>query len=333
MKKKLLPVPLLIVIDLLLTGVALCVFAWFHHVRPEIYSVTVENDGEVHEITSEKEPVATTIPVVSDEPSAEQIMDAPENTTENTTVREPEPIEVEGAEVLETSLYKSEDIEVLMTKYSRDGVIFYVEDIYISHAENFRTAFAQDVYAKAIVEDTLELATRKNAVCAINGDYYGNGNNGVVIRNGHLYRSRPDEDVLVMYYDGTMKVFSEDEFDGELEMLRGAYQAWCFGPVVEYGGKAISGIKNGISGRNPRSAVGYFEAGHYCFVCVEGRSDVSRGVTLDELGELFELLGCELGYNMDGGNSAAMTFEESLVNTPSWGGRATSDILYIAELE
>ncbi len=329
MKKKLLPIPLLVIIDVLLTGVALCVFAWFHHARPEVYSETVEESGEIHEITVSTEPSEESVAVSSEETSTVELTKEPEPTTQ----KQLEPIELQDAEVLETRSYKSDDIEVLMTKYRRDGVIFYVEDIYISNAENFRAALAQDVYAKGVVEDTLELAVRKNAVCAINGDYYGNGNNGVVIRNGHLYRSRPDDDVLVMYYDGTMKVFQKDEFDGELEMLRGAYQAWCFGPVVELDGKAISGIVNGISRQNPRSAVGYFEAGHYCFVCVEGRSDESRGMTLDELGELFELLGCELGYNMDGGNSAAMTFEESLVNTPSWGGRATSDILYIAELE
>ena len=330
MKKKLLPVPLLILIDVLITGAALCIFAWFHHAKPEIYSQTVEEENtEIHEIVGQTELTTPAEITTEAEATSTEEITTPEPTTEPELL----PIEIADAEIIETERYRSEDIDVTMTKYRRNGVIFYVEDIYIDKVENLKTAFAQDLYAKGISEDTLELAVRKNAICAINGDYYGNGNNGVVIRNGHLYRSRPDDDVLVMYYDGTMKIFSEDEFDGEMEMLRGAYQAWCFGPAVELDGKALSGIVTSISRRNPRSAVGYFEPGHYCFVCVEGRSDESLGLTLDGLGELFELLGCELGYNMDGGNSAEMTFGDELVNTPSWGGRATSDIIYIAELQ
>ena len=44
-----------------------------------------------------------------------------------------------------------------------------------------------------------------------------------------------------------------------------------------------------------------------------------------------ESLGCKLAYNLDGGQSSALVFGDSLVNSPSNGGRPITDILFIAE--
>jgi exopolysaccharide biosynthesis protein len=38
--------------------------------------------------------------------------------------------------------------------------------------------------------------------------------------------------------------------------------------------------------KNPRSAIGYYEPGHYCFIVVDGRQNgYSDGMTLDELAQ------------------------------------------------
>ena len=58
----------------------------------------------------------------------------------------------------------------------------------------------------------------------------------------------------------------------------------------------------------------------------------SKGVTLNEFAQIFENLGCELAYNLDGGNSANMYFMNKKVNIssqPGDGEREISDILYI----
>ena len=60
-----------------------------------------------------------------------------------------------------------------------------------------------------------------------------------------------------------------------------------------------------VQGLNPRSAVGYYEPGHYCFVVIDGRQPgYSKGATLMQLAQLFESLGCKEAYNLDGGKSA-----------------------------
>lgn len=57
----------------------------------------------------------------------------------------------------------------------------------------------------------------------------------------------------------------------------------------------------------------------------------SAGMTMAELAALFESLGCKAAYNMDGGQSSVMAWDEGrvTVNTPASGGRPVSDIIYI----
>ena len=55
-------------------------------------------------------------------------------------------------------------------------------------------------------------------------------------------------------------------------------------------------------------------------------------MTIQELGALFEDLGCQSAYNLDGGKTAVMIFDGKKVNTPADGGRKISDIVYIGEV-
>ena len=56
-------------------------------------------------------------------------------------------------------------------------------------------------------------------------------------------------------------------------------------------------------------------------------------MTLEELSQLFYEMGCKEAYNLDGGQSAVMSFAGELTNQPYGGGRNISDILYIGEVE
>ena len=201
-----------------------------------------------------------------------------------------------------------------------------------------RTAFAKDTYGKAITEHPLDMAVRKDAVAAINGDYYGtHSRRGVVIRNGINYRAEQAYgDVCLLGYDGVMRGVHEDDFNSDPDAyLENVYQGWCFGPILVDGGVAKSGFSRNrdyddIAGKNPRTAIGYFEPGHYCFITVDGRrAGYSVGMTLDELAELCEELGCEFAFNLDGGKSSVMVWRSKIANRPDDGGRDQSDIIYI----
>jgi exopolysaccharide biosynthesis protein len=238
-------------------------------------------------------------------------------------------------EVIETDTsYMSKNVNVSMTMVQENGVTYYIQDIYVRSIENLQTAFAEDTYGKAVTDWVLDMAIENDAVAAINGDYYGVESGGVVIRNGVLYRDDANADVLVLYYDGTMTAFSAGEFDAETEMANGAYQAWNFGPVLVEDGAALTSFSSRITGANPRTAIGCIEPGHYVFVTVDGRqAGYSSGMTLKQLATAMEELGCQVAYNLDGGQTSTMTFGDEIANQPYKGGRLTSDIIFITDGE
>ena len=96
-------------------------------------------------------------------------------------------------------------------------------------------------------------------------------------------------------------------------------------------GRAMTEFNSELTRANPRSAIGYYEPGHYCFVQVDGRDkNNSRGMTLEELSQLFEDLGCTAAYNLDGGQSSGFAWMGRLLSYPY--GRNVSDIIYVAEV-
>ena len=93
---------------------------------------------------------------------------------------------------------------------------------------------------------------------------------------------------IAAFYDAKGKLLGSTEYEyDENGKVKSSYDA-----------------ASGISGAHPRSAVGYFEPGHYCFIVVDGRQDHSHGLTISELAKVFEELGCKAAYNLDGGGSA-----------------------------
>lgn len=232
------------------------------------------------------------------------------------------------------SSYKSANINVSWTRHEDTStghkVVYYVADVYLRSPKLLRTAIPEHGF-----QETQTLAAENDAILAINGDYALGRTQGPIVRNGMLMRDTPLGDVLVFYENGEMKTFSADGFDLEAESAKGILDVWSFGPsLLDSDGKSMSGFTDTVAGANPRSAIGYYEPGHYCFVAVNGReAEGSYGYTLDELSVLFESLGCAVAYNLDGGQSSVMVWDSgsSTINMPAGGGRPVGDIIYIAK--
>ncbi len=323
-----LPLWLVIVIDVLALGVAINIYALFDH-------VLIFGTGEVTPIAPVTEPATepATPSVVPTEPSTE----IPTEDEGDFGAKFRDKFAAKGEVTRTEDSYVSHDINVTVTRGRMFNADYYVQDIYVRYADNFRTAFSGGEF-NGVRQTGRTIAKDNNAVCAVNGDYsgFGNSQTGVVLRNGLLYRDKRTNDVLVMYKDGSMKTFGiKASFDATQELNSGAWQAWCFGPTIVENGSKITSYYKAIKAKNPRTALGYFEPGHYCFVTVDGRSDTSEGMTMAELAELMESLGCDIAYNLDGGQSSTMIFSDKLINIvpPKEGVRKISDILYIAEIE
>ena len=174
---------------------------------------------------------------------------------------------------------------------------------------------------------------------ATNGDSYSNNrhqDNGTIIRNGTVYRSQPStEETCVLYRDGTMRTYTPDQFDPQQAVKDGAWQSWVFGPsLLDENGQAKDHFLTWdyIRQSHPRTAIGYYEPGHYCLLVVDGRTPgLSRGMTLEEMSQLFASLGCKAAYNLDGGHCSFMTRGSTVINDPYHPGKSLSDGIFICE--
>lgn len=75
-----------------------------------------------------------------------------------------------------------------------------------------------------------------------------------------------------------------------------------------------------IGGRNPRSAIGYTKENNFIFVAVDGREGSSIGMTLMELANFMQSIGCVGAINLDGGGSTVMYVNGKVVNNPQQTG-------------
>lgn len=218
-------------------------------------------------------------------------------------------------------------------------IAYVLADIYVGDITCIQTEFAQDTYGVGYLEKLSGMSERIKAVLAINGDSYNNNrhqDNGTIIRNGTIYRAeKTDMETCVLNWDGTMKIYDAWELNTQKLIDDGAYQSWIFGPgLLDKNGKAKTSFLTWdyIRESHPRTAIGYYEPGHYCLLVVDGRQpDYSRGMFLDEMANLFESLGCEAAYNLDGGHSSFMTIQGRVANHPYKPEKQIPDGIFITE--
>ncbi|MDD2992137.1 MAG: phosphodiester glycosidase family protein [Pygmaiobacter sp.] len=250
--------------------------------------------------------------------------------------------------------YKSPSVSVELTQVSYDSgkldyssngkhkkygskIAYTLADIYISDISCLQTGFAKDSYGIGFSELLPSMSKRMQSVLAVNGDSYSNNhhqNNGTIIRNGTVYRAQAStEETCVLFRDGTMKIYSPEQLDAQQLVRDGAWQSWVFGPsLLDANGKATTNFNTWdyIREGHPRTAIGYYEPGHYCLLIVDGRTkDYSRGMTLEEMSQLFASLGCKAAYNLDGGHSSSMTLETTVVTRPYNKNKEVSDGIFI----
>ena len=234
--------------------------------------------------------------------------------------------------------YESDEATITVSEYTYEGTEVYVADVTLSSAQYLKTAFAEDTYGKNVTETTSEMAEANDAILAVNGDNYGSQESGYVIRNGVIYREDAGEnDVLCIFTDGSMKVYSPDEYTAEELLEMGVWQAFSFGPALVEDGEVSVTSEDEVGkamASNPRTAIGIIDELHYLIVVSDGRTSESEGLSLKELAEFMESLGATTAYNLDGGGSSTMVFEGEVINNPTTSGksikeREVNDIVYI----
>ena len=173
-------------------------------------------------------------------------------------------------------------ISTVTTGSGDDTVTYYVADVTLTDATALRSAFAQNSFGLNITEDTSDIAADNGAVFAINGDYYGFRDTGIVIRNGVVYRDEGAREGLAFYTDGHVEVYDETATTADELVAAGVWNTLSFGPALLEDGQVVDGIEDvevdtnvgnhSIQGEQPRTAVGVIDDNHLVFVVVDGRS-------------------------------------------------------------
>ena len=242
--------------------------------------------------------------------------------------------------------YSSDLVDIAISEHTSGSgsstVTWFVADVQAKDVTVLRSAFAQDKFGSNIIANPSVIAAQHNAVFAINGDYYGFRDTGMVIRNGVIYRDAGARQGLAVHRDGSVRLYDETATTAQALIDGGVWHTLSFGPGIVADGAIVSGIdqvevdtnfgNHSVQGNQPRTGIGVIADNHFVFVVVDGRSTgYSRGVGMTEFAQIFVDLGAQVAYNLDGGGSSTMVFDGALVNNPLGKGqeRGTSDILYI----
>lgn len=225
----------------------------------------------------------------------------------------------------DTTYYKDDRSEISVTRYNLVTGPVQVVDVYISDITKLQTTTAYYSYGRGLREDPSDMASREEAVFYITGDNFSERSGGVVMRNGVLYSETADRDVCVLNWDGTMDLYTQNEFELASVMEKGAYQIWSFGPILVRDGEIAKEFVTDMLVPSRRAAIGYYEPGHYCFVIMDGK------VSIEELAGTMEILGCESAYSLYGGRLAEMSLNGEIISTKQEADRECSDIIMIVK--
>lgn len=330
----LLPAWAVALINILVGGVIIVTFALFHHVLPAMISAREREEAKLR--ATEPPVIATEAPALPTEGVVEEVTEPDTRTEWQKKFAEHFSDEI----ILTENSYKSPNVSITVETISygegKRKQTYHVADIYIGSIENFGAYVAGgdgSYYSKESIE---QMSQESNALVAICGDYITLQRSGFLLRNGNvIYETGNSDSICALFPDGTIETYEGYEYTIEDIKNRGAIQVWSFGPtLLDENGQVRKKYKMAkvLSYHNPRSALGYYEPGHYCFVVADGRQDgYAKGLTIPELAQIFVDLGCTKAYNLDGGGSAVMAFNHKAYSKQSNGGRELGDILLIRE--
>ncbi len=263
-----------------------------------------------------------------------------------TIVEEPNTVETLPDGTVKTLIYvvRGQKSAIELCHYRKGDQEYQIADVYVREIEKLTTvSVTNQSYAKMLYEFARDI----NARIAVNSDYFTTNaiNEGLIIRNGNLLQSKPcsHSDLCVVYQDGTVRCFDckKDTIDNDAIIASYPYHAFYFGPsLLDENGNPKEKFNSSVSRENPRTAFGYYEPGHYAFISVLGnrnRKDIngktlpeskSPGMTFIELSRLCESFGMKAAYNLDGGQSSGMYWNEQLFGH---NNRITGDVLAIID--
>ncbi|MDY2834926.1 MAG: phosphodiester glycosidase family protein [Candidatus Aphodomonas sp.] len=235
--------------------------------------------------------------------------------------------------------YDSGSIQVSIDRHTQGNFVYFAADIRLTDISQFSYAFANEKFSKH-TETVSDIADRHDPLLAVNGDFCGFHDRGVIIRGGKLFRKQnSSRALLIVGADGKLSILTDRTEKQGLVAVRllseGVWHTFEFGPALVENGEAVKlhstilRVEEGYL--EPRTAIGQYadDPLHYLILVVDGRREgYSEGCDLPTLQKLFLDYGVETAFNLDGGGSTTLYYDGEVINRPASGEeRKVSDII------
>ncbi len=227
------------------------------------------------------------------------------------------------------------------------GCTYWVATVRIQDPSQLRTA-SRDGFDQSNTIDAITLAKRNNAVLAINGDYYCYTGWGLIIRQGIKYLDllNGDRDILLIDEDGNFhgvreakagSVSSVKYSNGsEVSYYHGKriINAFYFGPLLVVDGMINTRmqLREDMRATEMKQRMAIAQSGplEYKCICCAPPANGNDGMDLKTFANIVAQQNVRIAYNLDGGYSTWMIFNNQQVNEPANTNRELTDIVYFA---
>lgn len=236
--------------------------------------------------------------------------------------------------------YQDESLGIRIETFRMHDTTVMAAYVKITDPSQLRTATAAK-YPSKVARYVHIMSEDNNAVMAINGDWFSQHTDGIVIRNGVSMRVRPNKgrDTLIIDANGDFTILhpTSDEswgaFEGEV------IHAFCFGPGLVIDGEVLTDVDSimlscGKNKKTQRMAIGQTGPLQYLILTCEGpENEGSVGMDILQWAQLCKDMGMENAYNLDGGSSSTLVLNNQKINSLSSNKvRTVGDCIYFASL-
>lgn len=237
--------------------------------------------------------------------------------------------------------YHDDTILAITWKQVIDGGVYTFSEVKIAHPSQFRRFLAGGAYGTGSLYTATEMAKSVNAVSASSADYYTYRPYGITVNNGVTYRLDSDGILDVCFIDdrGDLllvprgQLVTREDVEGYVSEHNVRFSL-AFGPIIIQDGKECTprGYIIGEINKNlTRAALCQLGVLHYVMVTVNMEPYAVCMPTLKQFATRLWELGIPTAYSLDGGQTATIVMEGTLINSVDYGDqRDISDIIYFA---
>ncbi len=253
----------------------------------------------------------------------------------------------------EIACYLDDTALILCWKELTDNKIISYAEAKIQDASQFRRKLSGDRFGSDSQSVTSEMSKATNAIIAMNGDYYNFRDYGISVYQGQLSRfseasfspgtvSYSYTDTCFLTGNGDLEYFRKGDVTTLEEMEkyiadRGVLWSLSFGPVLVDDYEIQPNLDDYPIGeatkKASRAGIAQVDELHYLYMNVSWTNPdwTLHGATYVMEAEYFREKGVRSAYNLDGGQTAEITFRHVPFNYVDYGAeRYNSDCIYFA---